>query len=134
MITNSTITSMIISIYDHNNFPLILAKYCAHCHFMSHNYISQSLTKSKSCESNYNSSQSDSCLFFFHKNMFPKFSTLITTYFQRNCNSSKENTNVQSKETRTYVNGFLLSCYDHKRGPTPMTFPLSSYHHKTLCG
>jgi hypothetical protein len=54
--------------------------------------------------------------------MFPKFSTLITTYFQHNCNSSIENTKSTEQETRTYVNGFLLSCYHHKQGPTPMTF------------
>lgn len=35
--------------------------------------------------------------FFFYKNMFPKFSTSMTTYFQRGCNSSVENNSLVYK-------------------------------------
>jgi hypothetical protein len=96
VITNSTITIMIISIYDHNNFPWIFAKYCAHCQLMSHDYISQSLTKYKSCESNYKLITKWQSSFFFPQEHVPKvLDTLITTSFQRSCNSSSiENTSL----------------------------------------
>jgi len=95
VITNSTITSTIISIYDHNNFPSIFAKYCARCHLMSRNYISQSLIKYKSCVSQTITHHKVTIVFFFFpQEHVPKvLDTLITTYLQRSCNSSSiENT------------------------------------------
>jgi hypothetical protein len=98
VITNSTITSTIISIYDHNNFPSIFAKYCARCHLMSHNYISQSLVKYKSCcESNYNSSQSDNCLFFFPQEHVPKVLNIDDYIFSTRLQFLVENTSLVYK-------------------------------------
>ncbi len=101
VITNSTITSTIISIYDHNNFPSIFAKYCARCHLMSRNYISQSLIKYKSCcESNYNSSQSDNCLFFFPQEHVPKVLNIDDYIFSTRLQffSWKQQSSLQSKK------------------------------------